>query len=650
MRLSFLYCLVLLLYPVPIYSVANPDENWIIKQKTTGFEYNTETKMGSRKGITKKGLISVSKSKEKLLISLWESGAYRATLNYNDKTIVDGYDIEDVSRINSFRFDKSGSTVFIRTTKGPSAVVELFQDEKAILEWPRLSIVKILKYDVSAIYITVYLNQTQITEFWRYDRSDNGTIEKKGTKIGELKSCTLLGSKVLRNGIAIETYCNRETGNDVKFLKFATGKVQDVLATSEDEFLAFSLLKSKADNIPVLTITGNNNAKHFYHAIYGSLMKLLGEPMSLASDESGKQSWSQSYRTLTLASLYQQTRHPVFAKLAEIAITNTLKQRNQELGISGDFNPENAWASRIYSEDGKTPISFMINQAMIMTGLIKGCDFLQDRCPVDLKQEIDNSSIALVEKYEKWFDHKQYQYRIPYGAPFRFDGIWAPWNWQMMWTVILKHAGNLGNNPEWVNRAENIGAKFLESWEFSNDENPRALWRYWTPAYYDGWDKDDLVSSTRVSQKPKNMNKERYEDLNHAGISLLGLSFSNLNLTSKQTQSAKNTINRILGSGNIFARDMNGNGPISPRWLPGAGWHLFETKSFRELYTHKLPGAVSSDQHLAYAYLYNQKESFALNLTLSTCVNDRCGSVNEWKYYNAQQFLTNNPFFSISAK
>ena len=629
---------------------AYAEDEWIVTQSGTGFQYDTQTGISSRKGISRTGLLSVSRSGSNLMQSYWQRGAHRATISFKGHTIVDGYDLTDVSRIKSFRFDKTGSTVFVKTTKGPRAIVELIQDGRRVLTWPRLSLVNVIGYRTAKLTVSIFASQSQTTEFWQYLRLPDGAIKPEGKKIGVLKGCAVLGTKLVKQGIAIEAYCDVERGSDVKFLDFESGEITDIKSTRDDELLAYSWTKYDKTTIPVLSASGNNNARHFFHAFSASLLKLLGEPMAVASDESGKQSWSQSYRTRTLAVLFEKTGHLLFSRLARQAMGHTLDQQNSKLNISGKFNPSCAWASRIYSTDGKSPVSFMINQAMISASLIKSCSQLGNRCEPRLQQRITDNASCLTKAYEKWFDRASGLYRIPHGAPFRYDGIWAPWNWQVMWSVILQHVGNATEDSILRKRAKNIISAFVDSWEITQSKKPIALWRYWPKRYYLGWHESDQISKSRPRQKPRIMANERYEDLNHAGISLLGLTDSDHNLSEQHQQIVDNTARSLLQRGSLLPRDMDGNGPASPRWLPGAGWHRFAPIMMSDRYAHKLPGGASSDQHLAYAFLFKANEKFDLKLKISQCNLEGCTAKKQWFYRSSEKFLSNNPFVQIERK
>ncbi|MBL4740129.1 MAG: hypothetical protein JKY12_04000 [Sneathiella sp.] len=651
------FLIYLLLAHLPItgsgISHASEQQNWIVTQQATDFSYDTGTQMGKRKDVERKGLISVSTSGNNQLISYWSPGAYRATITYNGKTIVDGYDLDDVSRISSFRFNKFGSTAYIRTTKGPTAIVELFLDNQSVANWPRLSIVKILSYKNSTLTISLFREKSQTTEFWRYTADENNPRQLRREKIGSLKGCSLLGSKVTSTGIALEVYCSRKRGSDIKFLTFKTGEISTIAASENDEILAYSLAPHDKGSIPVLVVSGNTNARQFFHAFSGALLKNLGEPMAYASDEGGKQSWSQSYRTRVLATLFQKTDRELFAVLSIQAMKNTLDQQNENLGIRDRFNPSCGWASRIYSTDKKSPISFMINQAMISASLIESCKQLGNKCDKNLHHRILANASCLVRENEQWFVADEGLYRIPYDAPFRYDGIWAPWNWHMMWTVVLDYVGKNYNDNSLKQRAASLTTAFINSWETTTSptrETEAAAWRYWTRPYYDGWHEQDKMSVSRIKQNKKNMNEERYEDLNHAGISLLGLSGTNFGLSLQTAQTVSNRIDLLLEKDTFLPRDMDGNGSKSPRWRLGAGWHLFATERLHNLYAHKLPGSVANDQHLAYALLFDNTGRFDLELRLKQCNGRTCSDIMNWSYKNFPDFLDRNPLAIIQPK
>lgn len=630
---------------------ADSSTGWVIKNKTNNFAYNTLTQKMTSKGLHAKGLLSVSKQGDFILKSFWQEGAYRPTMTFGNKVLVDGFDVLDVSRIGSFRFDKKGNFTYIHTTKGPKSIVKLIYNDEVILTWPRLTQVKIVAFKSKKMIVSIYNQKNRTTSFLKYPRLPSGAIQTSFEVIGQLENCSLLSAKAIQSGVLLQTYCDSQKGSDIQFLSFTNQSLNKVMSSTNDDILAFHLRNKKdkkyKNSIPVLSVSGTTNALQLYHATNGSLMKMTGEPMSLASDEAGKQSWSQSYRTLALAELYEKTQHNVFATLASQAMKATLRQQNRFIGISERHNPGCAWASRIYSTDGKTPLSFMINQAMISNSLIKSCDKLAAHCTAPLRQAINESASCLVDSYEYLFMKDEGLYRIPYASEFRYDGIWAPWNWHLTWAAVLRHVATQNNDKELESRALNIVQQFIDTWELTQEQPPRVLWHYWPPQYYKGWKKQDKVSLHRPIQKPKDLATQRYEDLNHAGISLLGLSYVNFNLSPELFRGLQNTTISLLNAGAILPRDMNGDGPHHPRWALGAGWHPFSSPAMNKLYTHQLPGNLSNNKHLAYALLGDSKANFKLTFTLSYCSLSECETQQTWSWSNMNDFIANNPLFEV---
>ncbi|WP_422369088.1 hypothetical protein [Pelagibius sp.] len=617
-------------------------DGWEISQSGRDFSFNTASGLSTSKGVSRAGLVSVMRRGGKEMLRFWPAGGYRETVILDGEVLVDGSDLEDVSRVSGLRMDRKGSHVYLRTTKGPKARVELIQDGQTALTWPRLQIVSVLAYDERSLTVSVFEREKRETTFLRYRRSTEGRIEAEAARIGSFSDCTVLSAKVLRAGIGLEVFCDPRRGSDVVLLDFASGKITPVLASQADEFLGFSLGRP-AGAIPVISVSGSQSARQAYHALSGALLHSLGEPMARASDEAGKQSWSQSYRTLVLAELFRKSGHPVFADLAVGAMTATLDRQNKAQGIEDRFNPPCAWASRIYSLDRRSPVSFMINQAMISASLLQSCAALGERCPLKLRAAILANAQCLVQSYEPYFDQTAGLYRIPRGAPFRFDGLWAPWNWHLRWAVVLERVGELLPDPALVARAHTIADSFVESWEV---DSGGALWRYWVPAHYRGWTKADQISLHRPEQKaaaPK-----RYEDINHAGISLLGLSSLSYRLGPDRQAALQRTLDRLLAAGSVLPRDLDGRGPRTPRWLPGAGWHAYATDTLKDLYSRRLPGSVSSDQHLAYALLFDPAAPFDLDLTLSYCGRDACGQQRRWSFASLRALIEDNPLFTIT--
>ena len=617
-------------------------DGYLVEQKGRNFSFNTATGLVTHNGVSMQGLNSAARKGEFELRSFWEKGGFRATVRFGSKTIVDGRDLDDISRMGGFRFDRTGSYVYIRTVKGPKARVELVHDGQVALEWPRLAVVSVLAYRRDALVVSVFDKSAQRTRFYRFARTD-GTIVPDGRLLGSFEGCALLGAKAARRSIVLEKYCDPEKGSDLVKLDMKSGRITLLLSSNADEVFMPQLDRRKGA-LSALAVSGSPAAKMAFHAISGVLLRGLGEPISLASDEAGKQSWAQSYRTLTLATLYRKSGHPVFADLATQAMRNTLSVRNADLGISDALNPGSAWASRIYSTDRRSPVSFQINQAMISGSLLRACEMLDPLCPKPLRRRIEANASNLVSSYERQFEKASGLYRIQYGAPFRFDGIWAPWNWQLTWAVLLDRVGTFENKPHLSARAREIAGKFTKTWV---QGSTGALWRYWAPDYYQGWRETDKVSQHRPVRKAEPQSK-RFEDINHAGLSLMGLAAIGHQLKPDHERDLRVTLDRLLDNGAILPRDIDGNGPRTPRWLPGAGWDAFATPKLRTRYTKLVPGAASGHQLLAYADLFDPAQPFQLTLTHKRCSAGECSTAETWSFDNLADFLADNPLFRIS--
>ncbi len=620
---------------------AHAEQGYIIEQSGKGFSFNTQTGEATQKGVSMPGLNALARKGSFEFRSFWEPGGFRPTLTFNRETIVDGRDVNDVSRLGGFRFDRNGSYVYVRTTKGPKAKVKLIQDGHMVLSWPRLTAVSVLSYDLSSLTLAVYDKAKRRTQFYRYRRTERGMVGD-GQMVGELMDCSVLSAKVVGRQIIIQAYCDPSRGSDLLALDIHTRKVKTLLATAADEILAPQIERRKGA-LSVLSVSGSQNAKMAYHAIAGTLMTSLGEPMSLASDEAGKQSWSQSYRTLALAKLYKKSGHPAFAQLARRAMSNTLANQNAKLGLSGRFNPSCGWASRIYSNDKRSPVSFQINQAMISGALLRSCEALGAQCPAKLRREILENAACLVRAYEPYFEPSSGLYRIQYGAPFRFDGIWAPWNWHLTWAVVLDRVGASQNAPMLRARANGIAEAFLDTWSLTDEG---ALWRYWVPRYFQGWSPGDKISKHRPKQRA-DASPKRYEDINHAGLSLMGLAALDKDLSHPIKTAVRVTLDRLLDHGSILPRDLDGKGPRTPRWMPGAGWDHFAGDRMRARYASLVPGAASGHKLLAYANLFRPSADFVLQLALHTCTDMGCNPAKKWTFHSLDSFLMANPLFRI---
>lgn len=627
----------------PPVGAEQEQKNFIIELVGRKTSFDTGTGFVTIKGEARPGLVFAMKRKGGSLLRYWEAGAFRESVELDGEMLIDGKDISDMARISGFKMTGEGSYVYLRTAKGPKSRIELLQDGETVLDWPRGHLVRIIAFGKRKLILSEFDQAGNATHFFQYQRDITGRIQPERRLVGSLAECVAQSARPRHDGLLLQVYCDHQKGSDILFLDEKTGEIAPILATKRDEIFASRLLPTKG-GLPVLQIEGNENGLHAFYATYGLFLSSLGEVMSLSSDEAGRQSWGQSYRLRTLGVLAEKTGHPVFAALAKRSIRQTLDQQNRYRDHSGPLNPSCGWASRIYSIDHQTPISLLVNQAMISASLIEACEMLDERCPGRMRRRVMENARCLVTAFEARFDEAHGLYRIPYAAPFRFDGHLAPWNWQLAWSPVLKAVGKEDGHLDLVHRADTIAQQFIDSWDQSETG---ALWRYWVPAHYEGWKGEDRVSLHRPEQKKQA--PRRYEDISHAGISLTGLSSVARSLSDEKQTSLRHTLDRMLAHGISIPRDLDGKGPRSPRWLPGAGFDSYATRQMTGIYSRNLPGATSGDQLLAYARLIRKGEPVELKLTFLSCKDGACEALKSWRMTTLEEIMTRNPLFSIKA-
>ena len=526
------------------------------KIELTGKKVMFDTKSGIThiNGHAKAGLVAASTRQGHTMLRFWQAGAFRETIILKDQILVDGLNVSDTARISGFRLARDGSYVYLRSTKGPKARVQLIQNGHMVKDWPRGHHLRIISYDRQSLILSETLQEDHATAFHAFKREENGGIDPQSTLLGTIRGCVVQSARKKASHLLLQTYCSHENGSDIFSFDMETGQTATILATEKDELFGSSLLREK-DRIPILQIDGNANGRRAFYAISNIFLASLGEPMSLASDEAGTQSWGQSFRLRTLGVLAEKTGHPVFPALARHSINQTLLQQNHAKGFPAEFNPSCGWASRIYSQDGMSPISLLVNQAMIASSMISACEKMGEVCPAKLKARVMDMARCLVSAYEPTFDGKSGLYRIPYGAPFRFDGIWAPWNWQLAWAPVLEKVGKADGRIDLVHRSHGIARQFMDSWQVTE---AGALWRYWTSQFYTGWVADDRVSKARPEQKKHA--PRRFEDTSHAGISLLGLQDLQVALPDRKKGALRKTLDYILSQGLLCPEIWTGQG------------------------------------------------------------------------------------------
>ncbi len=614
-------------------------EGWELSIPSSGLVYNTSTGLARRGSVEREGLISVTQAGGRTMVKHWPAAAFRPQVEIDGEIVISGFAEDEVSRIRSLRLSRRGEVAVLRSGKGPKSKVELVVDGRTVRNWPRDTIVSVTGFDDSGLRWSEETSAGGRYAFHAMGRSADGMLDPlQSQQIGTAEGCILLSSREVRGGLALELACDPLGGSDVYFLD-DKGVLSPLAQSQADEIPVSGVDGAAKGEFTVLSVSGTPAARQFFHAVSAMLLRETGEPGAHASDEAGTQSWSQSYRTRLAAELFAKTGHGVFADLAKRAMADTLARRNQSTGIGGANNPGCGWASRIYSEDQRSPVSFLINQAMIQSSLVAACSKLGEGCDA-LRSEIDTNSVCLAKEYEPLFDREAGLYRTPYGINFRYDGMWSPWNWQLAFAPVIEHAGRIAANPEWQNRGTELAGRFLSTWEA--DANG-ALWRYWPQQYYAGWNAPQKISKSMPARKADGAAPR--EDLNHAGITLMGLSAYEID--ADKVAQTRSRLDWLLGNGIALPREMDGKGPVSAKWFPGAGFVRFATPLMHQRFARKLPMAAG-DQDLAQGLLFDPAAEFDLKLTLLACSAKGCRTLQNWSFDSAQNYLSASPLFGLA--
>lgn len=534
------------------------------------------------------------------------------------------------SRLGGIGLSRDGSLAHLRTWKTSGKQTELVQDGDVVESWERGSTVRLLRFTRHAAYVLEesLRHPARLTKYMRDKQGRVGQGNKVLIDFGSCKPDRLL----LRNTEAwAKLLCEDTTRNGIYRIPLSTGQIdQRLVEDANADFFTLARNPTIPDGEAIATISGTENALHFYHAVSGLLLAQTGEVRACSSDAEGLQSWNQSYRVRALAELFEKTAANVFADLARKSLRLTLAARDGKMDRASHKNPSCGWSSTIYGLGANHRLSLLVNQSVISNSIRSACDQLGLACPDDLRREIRENESCLAEAFEADFDPQTQLYRITKDVDFRFSGAIAPWNWQISFAALLQAQ----DNPTLKRRAAAIAEKFIGEWK--KDENG-ALWRYWPNAYY-------VEKGLRASQ----IDNMRYEDTGHAGISLLSLSAFGAAMPDTMAKSIRNRLDFMMGFGHATPRDLNGEGPKEGRWFPSGGWSNYASDTFSRIYANSAIDRQSADALFTFARLFDPKKDFQLNIDVQIC-GETCLPFHRYTFDSWQSFLFENPLFRLTA-
>ena len=611
---------------LPAEAVESTSDQLLLPAQATTIELKSG--LVRRKGVSGQCVEKVSRAGPNTLVISKSPGDDTPLVSLNGVPRNIGLDTGTGARLGTIQASRDGALFWLRHWKTGDKQTELLQDGKILRTWPAGTTVRLLRVTQSELLLLVAERgkSAHLRAMARQAKAD-GT--RSTSLLVDFKACVPARLRPGKSQVWAHLACEDERGAGIFRIPLETGTIGDPEIRSDSS--AFVSLPKSPDHtgkIAVASVSGSDAALQFYFAVTGLLLGQSGEVRACSSDAEGLQSWNQSYRLRSLATLYEKTGVAAFADLAVKSMHLTLAAQDGLNGRSGPNIPACGWSSKIYSSESGERLSLMINQAVIANALTDGCRKLGSACPVGLRARIRDTASCLASAFEPDFDRNAGLYRIRDGLEFRFSGAVAPWNWQLSFAALLE---GLSDNAMQA-RAGSIVDMFLRELA----EAPEgALWRYWPKAYY-----------LEKGLDPSAIQKQRFEDTGHAGISLMGLADMEDALDAPLTGSLAKRAAFLLGFGPETPRDLDGSGPRSPKWFPAGGWARAAPGALTSAYAGFVPGANAADTLYAYASLFDPGAAFDLTLDLQLC-GETCQPYRSLAYDSWQAFLDNNPFFSL---
>lgn len=577
----------------------------------------------SRNGISDQCLETVSKSAGNVLTISRKPGDDHPIVRVNGFETQLSAGENARARLGAIRLTPDGALVHLRSWKTGNKQTELLINGVVQKSWPRGNTVRLLKANRDALLL-LETDRKEQTHLQRYGRLPSGTIASVPDTLQSFGACRVDRVRLAADDVWAQMGCGEKKGIFKSGLT-SSASIESVSINRAAEFASLTRRKGQPKGISVSVATGSPAALHFYYAATGLLTSQTGEVRACMSDAEGLQSWNQSYRLRALGLLFEKTGARVFEHLASKSMKLTLASQDKEPDATG---LKCGWSSRIYVPEIDGGQKLMINQAVIANALNDACYRLGDRCPAPIRTKISSTTQCLAKTFEPDFEKEIGLYRIGAEDSFKHAGKIAPWNWQVSFASLLSRL----SDPEMRHRATEIVENFRI--ELTNDKNG-SLWRYWPEAYY-------LEKGYNLER----IEKERFEDTGHAGISLLSLSQFRPGLPEDFENLVANRADFLLGFKEQTPRDLDGTGPRSQRWYLSGGWADFPSKKLERAYTEPVPSRRSADAIYVYARLFDPNADFELQLETRYC-DETCQPGQKWTYTSWQDFLSGNPFFRL---
>lgn len=596
----------------------------ILALPSRGLEVDLETGNVRLKGVEGQCLEKVSKAGSHVLVVEKVPGDDRPSITVDGNERFINANKQTRARLGSVYLTKTGDIFALRQWKTGAKQTELLQNSNVVLSWPRNISAKLIRVDHTAIYV-LEASHGNLAKLVSYARPLLQADERGSKTLIDFKGCHVDRLRLRKQTVWAKLECDDERGAGIFKIPLATGIIDTpLLSDAGADFISLPKGESRGAGETFLIASGSQSALHFFRSVNGLLLSQTGEVRACSSDAEGLQSWNQSYRLHALSLLYQKTGDDTFAQLASKSIRLTLAAQDGPQERAGPNNPECGWSSTIYG-GGVERLSLLINQAVISNALSSACARLESMCSQDHSRQIAKTLQCLKGAYEPNFDADNGLYRIADNIDFRFAGKVAPWNWQMSFAALL---GTLSDDQA-NQRAQKLAARFLDEWE-SNGQG--SLWRYWPEAYY-----------LEKGLNDRDIKAQRFEDVGHAGISLLALNKLQID---DVPDAVRARLDHLLSFKPAVPRDLDGDGPPSARWFPAGGWADYASDSFAAAYAAPVPRGNSADRIYARARLFDPNAPFDLRLAVFEC-QEACQLIESHEFDSWRSFMARNPLFEL---
>lgn len=378
-----------------------------------------------------------------------------------------------------------------------------------------------------------------------------------------------------RDKLLIQAYRLQTRSSDVMVYRFPEGSVEGISVSPKDEVLTQVTFDK---DFTVDIIQGEGTALQLYNAYYEWAEYQLTNPFTNTSDARGRLSWNVSYRMEGMLEMVRLTDDPLVKRQLENSMRNLLDVRN-EPGSSD--NPSFLWASTAYSIDATTPISLMVDNAMIIYPMLRAVNMGVGGA--DIRDKVVATATKMYDHFDPWYNESEALYHSPKGNAYWADGVWLPYNQQNVFGLVLIELYKATGDPKYKQRTVSLAQRFKS--EMITTEDNRLLWHYWPKEFYAGWGSEQMLSVNTPSREAAAIANADFEDISHAGLNVNFIVefrkvFGDVVFTSDDVIMLQKTVRGFTRADGTFTVDISGDiskGIPSYRYIPHYGWSKLDS-------------------------------------------------------------------------